>query len=121
MENRLTICNMTIEGGGRAGMIAPDETTFEYVQRPPGRARGLRRRGRRAGGELPTDEGASFDREVEIDAAELSPMVTWGTTPGMVVEVTDAGPRPGGDGLARRPRGGRARARLHGPEARARR
>ncbi|MGH2923620.1 MAG: 3-isopropylmalate dehydratase large subunit [Solirubrobacterales bacterium] len=93
MESRMTICNMTIEGGGRAGMIAPDETTFDYV------------RGRLGGPEdfdaavarwreLPSDPGASFDREVEIDAAELSPMVTWGTTPGMVAEVTDAVPDP---------------------------
>jgi 3-isopropylmalate/(R)-2-methylmalate dehydratase large subunit len=89
----MTICNMTIEGGGRAGMIAPDETTFDWV------------RGREAAPEdfdaavarwreLPTDEGASFDTEVEIDASGISPMVTWGTTPGMVVEVTDSVPDP---------------------------
>jgi 3-isopropylmalate/(R)-2-methylmalate dehydratase large subunit len=93
MENRMTICNMTIEGGGRAGMVAPDETTFEYMRGRPGvpddfddaitRWRGL-----------PSDEGASFDKEVEIDAGELSPMVTWGTTPGMVVQVTDQVPDP---------------------------
>jgi 3-isopropylmalate/(R)-2-methylmalate dehydratase large subunit len=93
MENRMTICNMTIEGGGRAGMVAPDETTFEYMRGRPGvpddfddaitRWRGL-----------PSDEGASFDTEVEIDAGELSPMVTWGTTPGMVVQVTDQVPDP---------------------------
>jgi len=93
MEQRLTICNMTIEGGGKAGMIAPDETTYEYM------------RGRRAMPEdfdaalerwrqLPTDEGAVFDREVDIDASEISPMVTWGTTPGMVVQVTESVPDP---------------------------
>jgi 3-isopropylmalate/(R)-2-methylmalate dehydratase large subunit len=93
MPGRMTICNMTIEGGGRAGMIAPDETTFEWV------------RGRDAAPddfdaavdrwrELPTDEGASFDTELEIDASGISPMVTWGTTPGMVVEVTDSVPDP---------------------------
>ncbi|HEX3243244.1 MAG TPA: 3-isopropylmalate dehydratase large subunit [Solirubrobacterales bacterium] len=93
MPGRMTICNMTIEGGGRAGMIAPDETTFDWV------------RGREAAPEdfdaavarwreLPTDEGASFDTEVEIDASGISPMVTWGTTPGMVVEVTDSVPDP---------------------------
>jgi 3-isopropylmalate/(R)-2-methylmalate dehydratase large subunit len=93
MPGRMTVCNMTIEGGGRAGMIAPDETTVEWV------------RGRDAApadfdaavarwSELPTDAGAEFDTELEIDAAGLSPMVTWGTTPGMVVEVADAVPDP---------------------------
>ncbi len=93
MENRMTICNMTIEGGGRAGMIAPDETTFEWID------------GRTAAPadfdeavaewqKLPTEEGASFDTEVEVDAAEISPMVTWGTTPGQVVQVTDSVPEP---------------------------
>jgi 3-isopropylmalate/(R)-2-methylmalate dehydratase large subunit len=95
MENRMTICNMTIEGGGRAGMVAPDETTFEYMRGRPGAPKdfdsavaGWR--------ELPSDEGASFDREVEVAAPEISPMVTWGTTPGMVVEVTDVVPDPVG-------------------------
>ncbi len=93
MPGRMTICNMTIEGGGRAGMIAPDETTFEWV------------RGREAAPDdfdaavemwrsLPTDDGATFDTEVEVDASAISPMVTWGTTPGMVVEVTDSVPDP---------------------------
>jgi len=93
MESRMTICNMTIEGGGRAGMIAPDETTFDYIRGRPAAPDDLEaavERWRR----LPTDEGASFDREFEIDASALSPMVTWGTTPGMVVEVTDAVPDP---------------------------
>jgi 3-isopropylmalate/(R)-2-methylmalate dehydratase large subunit len=93
MPGRMTVCNMTIEGGGRAGMIAPDETTFEWV------------RGRAAAPEdfdaaverwrqLPTDEGASFDTEVDVDASAISPMVTWGTNPGMVVQVTDSVPDP---------------------------
>ncbi len=93
MPGRMTICNMTIEGGGRAGMIAPDEQTFEWV------------RGRAAAPEdfdaaverwraLPSDAGAGFDTEVEIDAAGISPMVTWGPTPGLVCEVTDAVPDP---------------------------
>ncbi len=93
MEGRMTICNMTIEGGGRAGMIAPDDTTFAWMEGRPGAPedlgaavdswRGLR-----------TDEGAHFDREIAVDAAALSPMVTWGTTPGMVVPVTDSVPEP---------------------------
>jgi 3-isopropylmalate/(R)-2-methylmalate dehydratase large subunit len=84
MEGRMTICNMTIEGGGRAGMVAPDDTTFEWVLGRPG-----------APSELPdewralyTDDGAEFDKVVEVDASALAPQVTWGTTPGMVVPVT---------------------------------
>jgi 3-isopropylmalate/(R)-2-methylmalate dehydratase large subunit len=93
MEGRMTICNMTIEGGGRAGMIAPDDVTFEYMAGRPGVPDDFDAAVERWR-ELPTEDGASFDREVEIDAASLSPMVTWGTTPGMVVEVTDSVPDP---------------------------
>jgi 3-isopropylmalate/(R)-2-methylmalate dehydratase large subunit len=93
MENRMTICNMTIEGGGRAGMIAPDETTYAYMEGRPGVGESFGEAVERWR-ELPTDDGASFDTEVEIDASSLSPMVTWGTTPGMVVEVTDSVPDP---------------------------
>src|SRR4029079_18316815 len=93
MENRMTVCNMTIEGGGRAGMIAPDEVTFEWVHGRPGAPVDMDAalddwRG------LPSDDGASFDAEVEIDAAAISPMVTWGTTPGMVAPVPVAVPDP---------------------------
>ncbi len=95
MEGRMTICNMTIEGGGRAGLIAPDDTTYSYMQGRPAAPSGKEwdeavARWR----ELPTEGGASFDREVDIDASSLAPMVTWGTTPGLVVEVTDRVPDP---------------------------
>jgi 3-isopropylmalate/(R)-2-methylmalate dehydratase large subunit len=93
MEGRMTICNMTIEGGGRAGMIAPDETTFEWVRGRPGAPQDLEAATERWRA-LPTDRGASFDTEVRIDATEIAPMVTWGTTPGMVVEVTGSVPDP---------------------------
>jgi 3-isopropylmalate/(R)-2-methylmalate dehydratase large subunit len=93
MENRMTICNMTIEGGGRAGMIAPDSKTFDWVRGRPGAPDDFNAAVERWRA-LPTDDGASFDTEVEVDAASLSPMVTWGTTPGMVVEVTDSVPDP---------------------------
>jgi 3-isopropylmalate/(R)-2-methylmalate dehydratase large subunit len=89
MEGRMTMCNMTIEAGGRAGMVAPDQTTFDWVIGRPG-----------APSEVPeewlslqTDPGAAFDREVEVDASAISPMVTWGTTPGMVVPVTGSVPK----------------------------
>jgi 3-isopropylmalate/(R)-2-methylmalate dehydratase large subunit len=84
---------MTIEGGGRAGMIAPDETTFEWVRGRPAAPEDFDAAVERWR-QLPTDPGAGFDTEVEIDAADISPMVTWGTTPGMVVEVTDSVPDP---------------------------
>src|SRR5690242_3448141 len=90
MEGRMTICNMTIEGGGRAGMVAPDETTFEWVigrEAAPSEVPGYWR-------DLQTDEGAQFDKVVEVDASALAPQVTWGTTPGMVVSVTSSVPSP---------------------------
>ncbi len=97
MEGRMTVCNMTIEGGGRAGMIAPDATTFAWFteRERPGAPRGAEldaaiERWR----ELRSDEGASFDREVVIDAAAISPQVTWGTNPGMVRAVIDSVPSP---------------------------
>jgi 3-isopropylmalate/(R)-2-methylmalate dehydratase large subunit len=111
MEGRMTICNMTIEGGGRAGMIAPDETTFAYVKGRPGVPEDIEAAiGRWRG--LPTEEGASFDAEVEVDAGAVSPMVTWGTTPGMVAQVTEAVPHPGawGEGPADRDAAERALA-----------
>ena len=93
MENRMTICNMTIEGGGRAGMIAPDETTFEWVEGRPAAPEDFDA-AVAAWRELPTDDGAAFDTEVRVNAAEISPMVTWGTNPGQVVQVTDSVPEP---------------------------
>jgi 3-isopropylmalate/(R)-2-methylmalate dehydratase large subunit len=95
MEGRMTVCNMSIEGGARAGMIAPDEKTFAYLE------------GRRfapkgadwdaavdAWKQLPTDPSATYDKVVEIDATRLAPHVTWGTNPGMVVPVTERVPDP---------------------------
>jgi 3-isopropylmalate/(R)-2-methylmalate dehydratase large subunit len=93
MEGRMTICNMTIEGGGRAGMIAPDQTTFDYVQGKPAAPTGEAWDAAVAAWkELYTDEGATFDREIDVDVAALSPRVTWGTTPDMVVGVDGAVP-----------------------------
>jgi len=93
MEGRMTVCNMTIEGGGRAGMIAPDETTFAWLEGRPGAPKDLEAAisGWR---ELRTDAGASFDREITVDVADIAPQVTWGTTPGMVVGVTERVPAP---------------------------
>ena len=97
MEARMSICNMAIEGGARAGMIAPDEVTFEYLRdramAPP-----------EAGGQfeaacaywrsLRTDEGAHFDIDVRIDAADIAPTVTWGTSPQDVAPITASVPTP---------------------------
>jgi len=93
MPGRMTVCNMTIEGGGRAGMIAPDETTIEWVRGRPAAPDDFDAAVDRWRA-LATDPGAGFDAEVEIDAGSLSPMVTWGTNPGMVVEVTGSVPDP---------------------------
>jgi 3-isopropylmalate/(R)-2-methylmalate dehydratase large subunit len=87
MEGRMTVCNMTIEGGGRAGMVAPDETTFAWL-----RDRNVEIDPAWSG--LRTDDGASFDHEITVDAGALSPQVTWGTTPAMTVAVTDRVPAP---------------------------
>ena len=88
MEGRMTICNMSIEAGARAGMIAPDETTFAYLKgrrfSPQGDAWALAVEQWRA---LVTDQGATFDRELHIDASKLAPRVTWGTSPGMVTSI----------------------------------
>jgi 3-isopropylmalate/(R)-2-methylmalate dehydratase large subunit len=91
MESRMTICNMTIEAGGRAGIIAPDQTTLAWLEGRPGAPPSLPEDEWLA---LRTDAGARFDREFVIDAGAVSPMVTWGTTPGMVVPVTGAVPEP---------------------------
>jgi 3-isopropylmalate/(R)-2-methylmalate dehydratase large subunit len=98
MEGRMTVCNMSIEGGGRAGMIAPDDTTFDWVSGREAAPDPLPLDEWRA---LRTDEGAAFDKEVEIDASALSPQVTWGTNPGMVTDVTAAVPEPRDEGEER--------------------
>ena len=89
MEGRMTLCNMSIEAGARAGMVAPDETTLRYLAgRRFAPAGDQWDRAVERWRDLPTEEGAIFDKVVEIDASELSPFVTWGTNPGMVAPVT---------------------------------
>ena len=95
MEGRMTVCNMSIEGGARAGMVAPDDTTFDYIH---GRAHAPKgadwddalARWR----QLPTDDGAAYDKEISIRADELLPMITYGTNPGMGMPITGAVPSP---------------------------
>ncbi len=95
MEQRMTICNMSIEGGARAGLVAPDDTTFEFIagrpHAPQGTAWDAAIESWRA---LPTDEDAEFDRSIVIDAAALEPMVTYGTNPGMGIPISAAVPSP---------------------------
>jgi len=97
MEGRMTVCNMTIEGGGRAGMVAPDDTTFAWMEGRPGAPAEIPDEWRA----LRTDAGASFDREIEVDASALSPQITWGTAPDMVAPVSGAVPEPADDGEER--------------------
>jgi 3-isopropylmalate/(R)-2-methylmalate dehydratase large subunit len=93
MEERMTVCNMTIEGGGRAGMIAPDQTTFDWVETRPGAPEDFAE-AVAYWRTLKTDEGSTFDREITVDASAVSPVVTWGTNPGQVVPVTENVPQP---------------------------
>ncbi|MBN1963166.1 MAG: 3-isopropylmalate dehydratase large subunit [Anaerolineae bacterium] len=95
MEARMTICNMSIEGGARAGMVAPDETTFAYLAGRPFAPQGAGWDAAVAAWRgLPSDEGASYDRQIRLDAAALAPMVTYGTNPGMGIPVTGRVPDP---------------------------
>ncbi len=95
MEERMTLCNMSIECGARAGMIAPDDTTFAYLQERPYAPRGdAWSQAVAQWGTFTSDTGASFDREVQIDAGGLEPTVTWGTNPGMAVSISASIPGP---------------------------
>ena len=95
MEQRMTVCNMSIEWGARAGMIAPDETTFTYLEGRPGSAAGADwERALDEWRALPTDPDATFDREVTVDVSALAPQVTWGTNPQMVAPIGGAVPDP---------------------------
>jgi 3-isopropylmalate/(R)-2-methylmalate dehydratase large subunit len=93
MDGRLTICNMSIEAGARAGMIAPDDTTFAFLEGRPGAPADMATAADGWRG-LATDPGASFDRTVEIDLADIAPQVSWGTNPGQVVAITGEVPEP---------------------------
>ena len=114
----MTVCNMSIEAGARAGMIAPDETTFAYLEGRPAAPRGAdwERRSTRGARCAPTRTPSSTD-VVEIDVSALTPQVTWGTNPGMVAPVDGRVPDPADVRRPGRARGGRARAPLHGPRA----
>ncbi len=98
MEERMTLCNMAVEAGGRTGIIAPDETTFAYLKgRPYAPSGDAWDKAVAAWRELRTDENAVFDREVTFDASALEPMVTYGTSPGMGIEIGGVIPEPGAD------------------------
>jgi 3-isopropylmalate/(R)-2-methylmalate dehydratase large subunit len=95
MEARMTICNMSIEAGARAGMVAPDQITFDYLKGRPHAPEGADWDAAVAFWKtLPTDEGATFDAEVNLDANTLDPFVTWGTNPGQGVSLLDVVPNP---------------------------
>ena len=95
MEERMTVCNMAIEAGARVGMVAPDETTFAYLDGRPFAPRGAGRdRALAYWRTLPSDVDAGFDAEVSVDAGDIAPMVTWGITPGEALPITGAVPDP---------------------------
>ena len=119
MEGRMTVCNMAIEAGARAGMVAVDEKTIDYCKGRPYSPEGeLWEQAAVAWRDLKSDPDAVFDRAVELDAATIGPQVTWGTSPEMVVTVD--GPRSRSRGGARSGEAQRhgARALLHGPQSR---
>jgi len=96
MDERMTVCNMSIEAGARAGMIAPDETTYAYLKNTPRAPKGEAwDRAVARWRQLPSDPGAKFDHEMQIDASALEPMITYGTNPGMVIPVTGSVPASG--------------------------
>ncbi|HEY6453997.1 MAG TPA: 3-isopropylmalate dehydratase large subunit [Steroidobacteraceae bacterium] len=98
MEERMTVCNMSIEAGARAGMIAPDETTFGYLSDRPRSPHGAAwERAVERWRALPTEAGASFDREHTVDAAAVAPMISYGTHPGMVIPINGSVPTRTGD------------------------
>jgi 3-isopropylmalate/(R)-2-methylmalate dehydratase large subunit len=100
MDERMTVCNMSIEGGARAGMIAPDEVTYAYLSGRPRAPKGAEwERAVEQWRRLPTDPGARFDKEVHIDAGALEPMITYGTNPGMVIPISGEIPRKAGDAV----------------------
>ncbi len=102
MEGRMTVCNMSIEAGARAGMIAPDDVTFAYLEGRPHAPKGAAwERALEDWRSLVTDEDAVFDREVRIEAAELRPYVTWGTTPAQSVTIDDVVPEPADEAAER--------------------
>jgi 3-isopropylmalate/(R)-2-methylmalate dehydratase large subunit len=95
LEGRMTVCNMSIEGGARAGMVAPDQTTFAYLEGRPSVPRGKDfQTAVEQWKSVASDPGAAFDRVLELDAAQIAPQVTWGTNPGMVTDVTGRVPEP---------------------------
>jgi 3-isopropylmalate/(R)-2-methylmalate dehydratase large subunit len=98
MDERMTICNMSIEAGARAGMVAPDETTFAYLKNAPRAPKGSAwDRAVADWQQLTTDPGAKFDKEIDIDASTLEPMITYGTNPGMVIPISGSVPTGNGD------------------------
>jgi 3-isopropylmalate/(R)-2-methylmalate dehydratase large subunit len=95
MEERMTVCNMSIEGGARAGLVAPDDTTYEYLAGRPAAPKGAEwDRAVSLWRRLPTDAGAAFDKRIDIDASALEPMITFGTNPGMGIPITSPVPDP---------------------------
>ena len=95
MEGRMTVCNMSVEGGAKAGFIAPDEKAFAYLKGRPRSPQGkLWDEAMRYWDTLRSDDGANFDREIRLDAAKLPPLVTWGTSPEQVISVTGRVPKP---------------------------
>ena len=119
IEGRMTICNMSVEGGAKAGFIAPDEIAYTYLKDKPKTPKGKAwDEAMRYWETLRSDDGAHFDREIRLDAAKLPPLVTWGTSPEQVTSITGKVPVPLGNCRRKETHRGRALARIHGPQGR---
>ena len=119
MEGRMTVCNMSVEAGAKAGFIAPDEKAYAYLKDRPKAPKGEAwDEAMRYWQTLRSDDGAHFDREIRLDAAKLPPLVTWGTSPEQVVVGHRPGAAPRRHRRREQARGGRALARLYGPQGR---
>ena len=119
MEGRMTVCNMSVEAGAKAGFIAPDEKAYAYVKDRPKAPKGkLWDDALRYWDTLPTDDGAFFDREVKLDAAKLPPIVTWGTSPEQVTSITGRVPVPSEIADEHKRRAAERSLRIHGTEGR---
>ena len=114
MERRMTLCNMSIEAGARAGLVAPDETTFDYLAGRPAAPAGRRWDAAvRQWRSLATEDGARFDREVAIECGDIAPMITFGTNPGMAIRIDAEVPATRVGRHSRRAASARPGARLH--------
>ena len=115
IEGRMTVCNMTIEAGARAGLVAPDQKTYDYIKgRPMAPKGGAWEQAEAYWRTLPSDDGAAYEKEVTLSVSDIEPQVTWGTSPEMVLPVSSSLPDPADEADEKPAPLDRASARIHG-------